>query len=318
MSGQLIAGLPPGATVRPMRLDDAEAIQQHLAGRSVALIGAHQYSPEGVVNFLRDPQLDLDTDTWMVSIDGRLVGTAATIRLAGRTSIEVSSADRAVADWLLGRAINHVTEWGREAGETELRVGLGILREDRQLAELAEQHGLALDTSTDRMKIEHTGPVERPAVPAGVTMHHGAIDETIRRAGHRVITESFADQPDSMPREYDEWARWRESRSTFDWSGLTVLELGGRPVAVREWDRNFVSSDNCGYIGRIGVLAEARGRGLAKFLLKDQFALDASAGLAGTLLHVDTSNPTPAVGLYLSVGMRPDIVTDIYRTLLHP
>jgi ribosomal protein S18 acetylase RimI-like enzyme len=149
-----------------------------------------------------------------------------------------------------------------------------------------------------------------------VTVHRGAVDETIRRAGHQVITESFATQPDAIPHPYDEWVVSRESRSTYDWSCLTVLELDGRPVAVREWDRNFVNSDNCGYIGRIGVMPEARGRGLAKYLLKDQFALDAAAGLAGTLLHVDTSNPTPAVALYRAVGMRPDLVNDVWsRTL---
>ncbi len=246
------------------------------------------------------------------------MGTAATVRAGERTAIEVCSADRAVADWLLAQVIERATSGAREAGQTELKVGLGVLRPDRQLAELAQQHGLILDTSTERMKIEHTGLVEPPATPAGVTVHRGGFDETVRRAGHLVIAESFADQPGSTPRPYDDWVASRESRSTFDWSGLTVLELAGRPVAAREWDRNFVSSDGCGYIGRIGVLPDARGRGLATYLLKDQFALDSAAGLAGTMLHVDTSNPTPAVGLYLSVGMRPDIVNDIYRGRLRP
>ena len=50
---------------------------------------------------------------------------------------------------------------------------------------------------------------------------------------------------------------------------------------------------------------EARGRGLAKYLLRHAFAVDAAAGLDGTLLHVDTNNPTSALGLYESVGMRP-------------
>lgn len=110
----------------------------------------------------------------------------------------------------------------------------------------------------------------------------------------------------------------REARSTFDWSLVTYLELDGRPVAVRECDGNFLNSDQCGYVGRLGVVEAARGRGLAKFLLQDAFALEAAAGLSGTILHVDNSNPTPAVGLYLSVGMRPDIVNDLWRTTLRP
>ncbi|MGW1341600.1 hypothetical protein ACWCOV_11140 [Kribbella sp. NPDC002412] len=29
--------------------------------------------------------------------------------------------------------------------------------------------------------------------------------------------------------------------------------------------------------------------------------------------HVDSFNPTPAVGLYTAVGMRPDLISDIWR-----
>lgn len=311
-----MASLPAGLTVRPMRLDDAGALHAFMYAHSIALIGLHQYSVENVANFLRDPALDLATDTWLVSDGDQYLGSAATFRAGGRVNLEVASGHRAVAEWLLGRTIEHATERARDAGETELLMRLAMLRADRELAELAQRHGFTLATSTDRMKISHTSPLEPPPVPAGVTVHRGASDETIRRAGHQVIAESFADQPTAAPRPYEEWVESRDSRSTFDWSGLTVLELDGRPVAVREWDRNYVSSENCGYIGRIGVLSEARGRGLAKFLLHDQFALDAAAGLAGTILHVDTSNPTPAVKLYLSVGMHPDITNDVWQKTL--
>ncbi|WP_185444683.1 hypothetical protein [Kribbella qitaiheensis] len=63
-------------------------------------------------------------------------------------------------------------------------------------------------------------------------------------------------------------------------------------------------------------VAAARGRGLATFLLKDAFAIDSAAGLGGTILHVDSSNPTPAVQLYLGVGMRPTVVSDVWRQTL--
>jgi hypothetical protein len=47
--------------------------------------------------------------------------------------------------------------------------------------------------------------------------------------------------------------------------------------------------------------------------LSEPFALDAAAGRSGTILHVDTNNPTPALGLYLSVGMRATLVIDVWR-----
>ncbi|WP_325052848.1 GNAT family N-acetyltransferase [Kribbella turkmenica] len=72
-------------------------------------------------------------------------------------------------------------------------------------------------------------------------------------------------------------------------------------------------TEHCGHVGRLGVLPGARGRGLAKFLLWDQFAADADSGQVGTMLHVDTNNPTPAPDLYLSVGMTATLVLDVWR-----
>ena len=58
---------------------------------------------------------------------------------------------------------------------------------------------------------------------------------------------------------------------------------------------------------------EYRGRGLARLLLERAFARDAAAGRAGTLLHVDTANTTPALDLYLSVGMRAVLAIDMWH-----
>lgn len=313
-----MTALPPGASVAPMRLEDAAEIREFLAARSTALIGTHQYSPEGVANFLRAPALDLATDTWIVRIDGEIAGTAAAVFAAGRAGMEVSSADPDVAGWLLDHAWERAAEQIVAAGLAEATLSLSVLHEDKQTAALAADRGLTWATSHHRMRINHTGPVEPPPVPAGVVVHRGAHDDAARRIAHQLITESFDGQPNSAPGPYDEWMASREARSTFDWSLITYLELDGRPVAVRECDGNFLNSDQCGYVGRLGVIEAARGRGLAKFLLQDAFALDAAAGLSGTILHVDNSNPTPAVGLYLSVGMRPDIVNDMWRTTLRP
>ena len=92
-----------------------------------------------------------------------------------------------------------------------------------------------------------------------------------------------------------------------------MLEADGQAVAVRECSNQFLESDNCGYVGRLGVLEGARGRGYAKFLLQDAFALDAAAGRTGTILHVDANNPNPAVALYLAVGMRVTTSADAWR-----
>ena len=314
--------LPAGLTVRAIQDGDIPAITALMGSYSSKLLGFAKFSLEDVANYLRDPALVPESDTWLVFDGTELVGCATSSLYGTRVELDVTAADPAVAAWLLDTANDRANQQAAEIARREDRaldersgvtVGLGILREDKLLPGLAEARGFKVGTTIQRMEIRHPTPPEAPAVPDGVTLTRGAFDDATRRAAHQVIAEAFADQPTAVPRPYDDWVASREARSTFDWSQLTLLELDGRPVAMRECNDNFVTSENCGYVGRLAVLAEARGRGLAAFLLRDAFAEDAAAGRAGTILHVDSSNPTPAVQLYLHVGMRPKVMTDIWR-----
>ena len=78
----------------------------------------------------------------------------------------------------------------------------------------------------------------------------------------------------------------------------------------------FAEDEGCGYVARVAVVAAARGKGLARLLLRQAFARDARAGRVGTILHVDTNNPTPALGLYERVGMRTVLVIDVWRRIM--
>jgi ribosomal protein S18 acetylase RimI-like enzyme len=177
-------------------------------------------------------------------------------------------------------------------------------------------HGFEHGTTFFRMRIDHTGPVVVPDPPAGTTVRVGAPDEDTRRAVHAVMAAAFEGQENAAIRPYDDWVERHENRSSFDWSQLVLVEADGRPVAASDCNNAYVETDNCGYVGRLAVIPEARGLGLAKYLLRQAFATDAAAGYAGTMLHVDTNNPTPALGLYEAVGMRPVQIADVWELTL--
>jgi len=307
--------LPAGHTVRPMRPEDAAVIAERSAAYTTALLGFPKHSPEDVANYLRDPGINLDTDAWVVlGPDGEFRGSATAVPITGGThvNVDILSDDPAVLDWLL----DQVEQRAREVDRDEVIVRVGVIRQDEQLAAVVAAHGFTVGTSTHRMRIMFDGPVPPPAVPDGVVVRRGAPDEPSRRAAHDVLMAAFAAQPGTQPRPFEEWAASRESRSTFDWSQVTIAEVDGQAVGMTECNDNFVSTDNCGYVGRLGVVPSARGRGLAKFLLRDAFATDSAAGRRGTILHVDAGNPTPAVALYTGAGMRPDLTSDIWtRTI---
>jgi ribosomal protein S18 acetylase RimI-like enzyme len=205
---------------------------------------------------------------------------------------------------------------GRGGEGAVMRVG--AIRQDELLPGVLMARGYVIGTAVHRMRIDFDGPVARPFEPDGVVVRRGAPDEASRRAAHGVLMEAFAEQPGTLPRPYDEWVASRESRSTFDWSQVTIVELDGRAVGMTECNDNFVSNHNCGYDGLLAVVPSARGRGLANYLLRKAFAVDSAAGRSGTILHVDTNNPTPAVALYTGVGMRPDLISDIWQRTIRP
>jgi ribosomal protein S18 acetylase RimI-like enzyme len=162
------------------------------------------------------------------------------------------------------------------------------------------------------MRIDHNGHLEAPRPPAGVTLRAGT-EPAVREAAHAILNASFADHFGWVPKPYDTWHESLERKSTFDWTQLWVAELDGRPVAILTCTDQFVDDDGCGYVGDLGVLPDARGRGIAKYLLRHAFAIDVAAGRKGTILHVDSNNTTPALGVYESVGMRAVLVIDVWR-----
>jgi ribosomal protein S18 acetylase RimI-like enzyme len=308
--------LPTGYTARPMRLADAATIAVRSGEYTRSLLGFAKHSPEDVANYLGDPGFNPATDGWVVlDPDGGFAGSATAMSAGdgSRVNVEALSQRPAIVTWLLDRAARRAVEVAQAAGRADVLMSVAVIRQDEFLRGIVAAQGFEIGTSVHRMRITFDGPVPPPAAPDGAVVRRGALDEPSRRAAHAVLIEAFSTQPSALPRPFEEWAASRESRSTFDWSQLTTVELDGQAVAVTECNDNFVSTDNCGYIGRLAVVPSARGRGLAKFLLHDAFAVDAGAGRSGTILHVDSSNPTPAVALYTGVGMRPDLISDIWR-----
>jgi mycothiol synthase len=311
--------LPDEYTVRPPEPRDAAAIFDLRSTYNRAVIGFADCTLDEITECIVEPGFDRWTDGWLVLADSGLAAGYATAFGKGDRQVievEVASQHPAVADWLFEQAMRRAREMGRERGHREITVDSCIYRADEPLRALLSDHDFVIGTTYHRMRIDHVGDVTAPAVPERIVVRRGSLDEAARWAAHEVIIESFRGQFGFVARPHAEWVEYLESSSTFDWSQLTVLEVNGRAVAVRLCTDEFVEAENCGYIGMLGVVEEFRGQGLAKFLLRDAFALDAAAGRAGTILNVDTNNPTPALDLYLSVGMKPTLILDGLRRVL--
>jgi mycothiol synthase len=311
--------LPAGLTSRAPVLSDAEQILGLVTAYNTPIIGFADYTLDDVRDELVEPGFDPAQDARLVFDGaGTLVGYGWTYRHTGSDLIDVDvvAGDAEIAHWLLDNAIGRARAIGREHGYAEVTVDQGIYRANGPMRELSTSYGFEPSTSYHRMRIDHAGPLPSPEPPAGVRVRTADQDETVRRAAYEVTMTSFAEHFGHVDTPYDEWVKARDAKSTFTWSQLTLLDVDGTPAAISECTDQFAEDEGCGYVLKLGVLPEFRGRGLARYLLQRAFAVDTAAGRSGTILHVDTNNTTPALGLYESVGMSPYLVIDVWRRKL--
>ena len=305
--------LPEGFSWRRAVPTDAEAIHWLYSECNLAVVGFADSTVDDVRDDLTEPGFVLETDSWLVhDAGGQVAGYGwALARGAGElVDVDVVTLDDRVCDWLHPTVLARAKEIGRPGAP----IYLGLYRDDARRRTSAQAHGFTPVATFYRMRIDHDGaPAVDPVAPPGVTLRTGPGSEKFRRTAHALLIESFKEHFGWVAEPFDRWHARLELESTFDWSMVTVVELDSRPVAVLITSDRYVEEENCGYVGDLGVLAEARGRGIAKFLLRTAFAVDIRAGRAGTLLAVDSNNTTPALHVYESVGMRPILVMDAWR-----
>lgn len=309
---------PPGHTIRAPERGDANAIFDLFASHNLRVVGMADLTLDDIVEELAEPEFDLAHDGWLAhDEEGRPSGYACVYRSSEpEHRIEVVTDDPALAAWLRDQAVERSREIARADGHEAVTIDIGVYRADEPQRALVADAGFSPGTTYHRMRIDHDGPATPPALPIGVVRRTGADGLDVRRAGHAVIEAAFAGQFGITTQPFEQWHAAREGRTSFHWSQLVVLEVDGEPMAAREDNDQFVEDEDCGYVARLAVLEQARGRGLAKLLLRDGFATHAAAGRSGTILHVDTNNPTPALDLYTSVGMEAVLVIDVWRAVV--
>ena len=169
------------------------------------------------------------------------------------------------------------------------------------LAEL----GFVEDRRFWRMIVEHDGPAEPVRLPDGYSLRVVRADvEADLHQLFEVANTCFADHYDFTPLPFDQW--WEVlSGETEDPTQWLFVERDGEPAGYARGSDRY-ATEGLGYVASLGVLREHRGRGLAGALLRARFADDRDRGRSGTLLHVDSANPTGAIRVYESAGMRVD------------
>jgi ribosomal protein S18 acetylase RimI-like enzyme len=146
----------------------------------------------------------------------------------------------------------------------------------------------------------------------------GMPDEGDLREVHEVLEGAFVDHFNSSEETLDEFLfRLREDPG-HRWDHWWLAELldGGAPQPVGALIGTVSESStgaNGSYVSYLGVLEAARGRGVAKGLLRTIIADAAQRGRDRVGLEVDADSPTGAAGLYESMDWRTKYVTESWH-----
>ena len=138
-------------------------------------------------------------------------------------------------------------------------------------------------------------------------------------AVHDVLEESFTDHFGSSAETFDEWLFRQRETPGHRWDQWWLAELSGpddagRPAgALIGTVAGAGTEEESSYLAYVGVVAAARGRGVAKGLLRTIIADAARRGRDAVGLEVDADSSTGADHLYRSLGWETRYTTESWH-----
>jgi mycothiol synthase len=232
-----------------------------------------------------------------------------------------------VAGWLFDWADRTARRVGAERGLEVQQIDSGAFADDGSQHRWLERAGFEKVRTWWQMS-RPVSPVEAdldrepgPGVrirPVG-RQGSGMPDEEDLRTVHDVLESAFADHFNSHEETFDEFVSRLRADPGHRWDHWWVAELTDGPVPEPAGALVASVSEGSGhardgsYVDYMGVLATARGRGVAKSLLRTVIADAAARGRDRVGLEVDADSPTRADGLYLSMGWEIRYVTESWH-----
>jgi len=263
---------------------------------------------EEVRSWFRNQAFDIDRDFRVVERDGAIVGYVDVHLEEDRLAVDWAASDpgtsEALLDWADERAaeerVESVRSWvwrpaGPEAGVLEGR-GFGPVR-----------------TSLE-MQVELRSTPSEPLWPDGVAVR--TVREGEEPLVHELLGEAFADGNDFRPTPYEEWIGWVLDPRRLDRDFWFLAEAGDEVVGVAVCEPERIGEPGLGWVESLAVRRAWRRQGLGRALLLHAFRAFHARGRTAAGLSVDAENPTGALGLYESVGMRAVQTRVIYEKRL--
>jgi mycothiol synthase len=309
-----LPGLPEGLTARPLGPDDVAAVAALLAAAEDLDDTGEYPDAEDLAEWWTGWDIDFARDGVAVCDPAGLVIGFATVMsprnfrgtfavyLEGRVRPDRrgTGIGRALLDWQLGRGAEiHVERHPEAPG----RLTVPVPEAMTSLESLVKGAGLTAERWYRQMQRPLTDlPELRPVPGVELVPFSWNRDEEIRRAHNAAFTEHHG----SAERDADAWQSMFTGQRAFR-PELSVLAVEYGAVVgyvlayVYEADSQATGVRET-HFGQIGVLPQARGRGVASAVIAAALRLGAEQECERAGLEVDSDNVTGALRLYEKLG----------------
>ncbi|MCY7396296.1 MAG: GNAT family N-acetyltransferase [Nocardioides sp.] len=237
---------------------------------------------------------------------------------------------RACSDVLVEWAVGQAVEVGSARGLDVQQIDTGAFAADDR------QHRWLAAAGFERVR--SWWQMSRPVRPEETSLvdsaerweQDGVVFRLVRRAGsglpdendlreiHEVLEGAFVDHFNHFEETFEEFLHRLREEPGHRWDHWWLAELvedeGRTPVGclVGEVAESGTGPDGS-YVSYLGVLEAARGRGVAKGLLRTIVADAAARGRDRVGLEVDADSSTRADGLYVAMGWETRYVTESWH-----
>ncbi len=221
---------------------------------------------------------------------------------------------RACSDVLVEWAVGQAREVGAARGLATQQIDTGAYAGDERQQAWLSRSGFTQVRTWWQMSRD-VAPEERDLVEDPARWEKDGVvvrlteGEDDWRAVHDVLEAAFTDHFNSKPETFDEFLfRLREDPG-HRWDHWWLAEVDGQPAGALV----ATESPSSSYVAYIGVVEIARGRGVAKGLLRTVIADAATRGRESVGLEVDAESSTGADRLYRGMGWETSYVTESWH-----
>jgi mycothiol synthase len=283
--------LPAGLTHRPLVLTDTNAVYELMAAEQLHVLGKLDIEEADIVADWSRPSHDLATRSVGVLDGDRMIGYAEIIGPSrGDAAVHPDHHGRGIGTWLA----HWMQDCARALGEEEIGMPVPVGSPGEALLRDLGYH--VRWNSWVLVVPEGRELAERP-LPAGYTIRV-AESEDDRRAAHDVIEDAFLEWSVRDKEPYEDWIAHLVGRTGFEpWNLSIVVGPTGDVVG----GVHVILAMGIGFVSKVAVRRDQRGRGLARALLTDGFRVAREHG--ATRSELSTDSRTGALDLYLGIGM---------------